>query len=105
MESPLSVRVHREQEAFNEGLQRDGYMRLFNHTCHLFLRRRDQIIRDELQYAQRKDVLELGSVSWKVWVENNGIQPENLYCINISQKEINQGEESARFSKIKPNYA
>ncbi|SVD70763.1 uncharacterized protein METZ01_LOCUS423617, partial [marine metagenome] len=104
MESPLSARVHREQEAFNEGLQRDGYMRLFNHTCHLFLRRRDQIIRDELQYAQRKDVLELGSVSWKVWVEDNGIQPENLYCINISQKEINQGEESARFSKIKPNF-
>ena len=104
MESPLSARVHREQEAFNEGLQRDGYMRLFNHTSHLFLRRRDQIIRDELQYAQGKEVLELGSVSWKVWVEDNGIQPENLYCINISQKEINQGEESARFSKIKPNF-
>ena len=104
MESPLSVRVRREQEAFNEGLKRDGYMRLFNHTCHLFLRRRDQIIRDELQYAQRKDVLELGSASWKVWVEDNGIQPENLHCINISQKEINQGEESARFSKIKPNF-
>ena len=79
----LFARVHREREAFDEGLQRDGYMRVFNHTCHLFLRRRDQIIRDELQYAQGKDVLELGSISWKVWVENNGIQPKNLYCINI----------------------
>jgi len=50
----LSVRVQREQEAFNEGLQRDGYMRVFEHACYLFLQRRDQIIRNELEYAQGK---------------------------------------------------
>jgi len=104
MGSPLSARVNREQEAFNAGLQRDGYMRLFGHTCHLFLRRRDQIIRDELKYAQGKDTLEFGSISWKVWIEDNGIEPKNLYCINISQEEINQGEEDARFSRVKPNF-
>lgn len=104
MESPLSARVHREKEAFNEGLERGGYMRVFSHTCHLFLRRRDQIIRDELHYAQGKDVLELGSTSWRVWIEGNDIQPENLYCINISQEEINQGEENARFSRVKPHF-
>ena len=101
---PFSARVHREQESFDEGLQRDNYMRVFNHTCHLFLRRRDQIIRDELQYAQGKDALELGSISWKVWVEDNGIEPKNLDCINISQEEINKGESNARFSKVKPNF-
>ena len=84
IENPLSARVHREQEAFNAGLQRDGYMRVFDHTCQLFLHRRDQVIRDELQYAQGKDALELGSISWKVWIEDNGIQPKNLHCINIS---------------------
>jgi SAM-dependent methyltransferase len=104
IKSPLSARAQREQAAFNEGLQRDGYMRVFNHTSHLFLQRRDQIIRDELQYAQGKDVLEFGSISWKVWVEDNGIQPENLYCINISQEEINQSEKNARFSKVKPHF-
>ena len=36
-EGPLSARVQREQEAFNEGLQRDGYMRVFEHTSYLFL--------------------------------------------------------------------
>ena len=79
-------------------------MRAFNHTCHLFLRRRDQIICDELQYAQGKDALELGSISWKVWVEDNGIEPKSLTCINISQEEINKGEKNARFSKVKPNF-
>ena len=51
IESPLSARTQREQETFNKGLQRDEYMRVFNHTCRLFLRRRNQIIHDELQYA------------------------------------------------------
>lgn len=101
---PLSARAHREQEAFNEGLQRDGYMRVFDHTSHLFLRRRDQVIRDELQYAQAKDVLELGSISWKVWVEDNGVRPANLHCINISQEEIDQGKENGRGSKVKPHF-
>ena len=104
IKSPLSTRAHREQEAFNEGLQRDGYMRVFYHTSHLFLRRRNRIIRDELQYARGKDVLELGSISWKIWVEDNDIEPENLYCVNISQEEINQGEKNARFSKVKPHF-
>jgi|TARA_B100001964_G_scaffold43802_1_gene48736 ubiquinone/menaquinone biosynthesis C-methylase UbiE len=103
-ESQISSRALREQEAFNEGLQRDGYMEVFDHTCHLFLRRRDQLICDELQYAQGKDVLELGSQSWRAWVEGNDIRPANLHCINISQEEIDQGKESSRDTKVKPNF-
>ena len=52
IEGPFSARVQREQEAFDEGLQRDGYMRVFEHPSHLFLKRRDQIVRNELEYAQ-----------------------------------------------------
>ena len=103
-EGPLSVRVQREQEAFNEGLQRDGYMRVFEHTSHLFLKRRDQIVCDELEYAQGKNVLELGSISWKAWIDDNDIEPANLHCINISQEEIKQGERNARFSNVKPHF-
>ena len=88
----LSLRVQREQEAYNEGLQRDGYMRVFEHTSYLFLQRRDQIVRNELEYAQGKNVLELGSISWESWIEGNDIKPSNLHCINISQEEIKQGE-------------
>ncbi|MBT4374666.1 MAG: hypothetical protein HOD16_03145, partial [Nitrospina sp.] len=80
-EGPFSARVQREQDAFNEGLQRDGYMRVFEHTSYLFLQRRDEIVRSELEYAQGKNVLELGSISWKSWVEGNGIKPSSLHCI------------------------
>ena len=103
-EGPLSARVQREQEAFNEGLQRDGYMRVFEHTSYLFLQRRDQIVRNELEYAQGKNVLELGSISWKSWIEDNDIKPSNLHCINISQEEINHGEKNVRFSNVKPHF-
>ena len=103
-EGPFSARVQREQEAFNEGLQRDGYMRVFEHTSYLFLQRRDQIVRNELEYAQGKNVLELGSISWESWIEGNDIKPSNLHCINISQEEINQGEKNVRFCDVKPHF-
>ena len=103
-EGPLSARVQREQEAFNEGLQRDGYMRVFEHTSRLFLKRRDQLVRNELECAQGKNVLELGSISWKAWIEDNDIEPAKLHCINISQEEIKHGERSARSSKVKPHF-
>ena len=103
-EGPLSARVQREQDAFNDGLQRDGYMHLFEHTSHLFLQRRARIIQNELKHAQGKNVLELGSISWKAWIEDNDIKPRNLYCINISQEEINLGKESEPFSKVKPHF-
>ena len=104
IEGPLSARAQREQDAFDDGLQRDGYMRLFEHTSHLFLQRRARIIQSELENAQGKNVLELGSTSWKSWIEDNDIKPRNLYCINISQEEINRGKESEHLSKVKPYF-
>ena len=104
LEGPLSARVQREQEAFNEGLRRDGYMRIFEHTSYLFLQWRNQIIRNELKDAQGKNVLEMGSISWKGWIEENDIRPANLHCINISQEEINHGKKNAPFSKVKPHF-
>ncbi len=79
-------------------------MRMFSHTCHLFLQRRGQIIRQELQYAEGKKVLELGSISWGSWIEENYIRPGELHCINISQEELNQGIEGARDSSVKPHF-
>ena len=105
IEGPLSARAQREQDAFDDGLQRDGYMRLFEHTSHLFLQRRARIIQSELEHAQGKNVLELGSTSWKSWIEDNDIKPRNLYCINISQEEINRGKESEHLSKVKPYFS
>lgn len=104
LEGPLSARVQREQEAFDEGLRRDGYMRIFAHTSYLFLQWRNQIIRNELKDAQGKNVLEMGSISWKGWIEENDIRPANLHCINISQEEINHGKKNAPFSKVKPHF-
>ena len=49
-------------------------------------------------------MLEMGSISWKGWIEENDIRPANLHCINISPEEINHGKKNAPFSKVKPHF-
>jgi hypothetical protein len=85
----------RQQERYNEGLQRDGYGKFFNHCRYFHIRRRYQLIKEMMRYAQDKNVLEIGSTSWTGWLENNSILPSSLTCINISEAELQTGKDSA----------
>jgi ubiquinone/menaquinone biosynthesis C-methylase UbiE len=85
----------RERRRYNEGLQRDGYSKFFNHCRYFYIRRRYQLIKEMMQYAQDKKVLEIGSTAWTVWLENNSILPSSLTCINISEAELQTGIDSA----------
>ena len=85
----------RERERYNEGLQRDGYNKLFNHCRYFYIRRRYQLIKEMMQYVEGKKVLEIGSTAWRGWLENNSILPSSLTCINISEAELQTGIDSA----------
>jgi SAM-dependent methyltransferase len=85
----------RERERYNEGLQRDGYGKFFNHCRYFYIRRRYQLIKEMMQYTQEKKVLEIGSTAWTGWLENNSILPSSLTCINISEAELQTGIDSA----------
>lgn len=104
MES-FSERALREREQYNQGLKRDTYNAVLNHTGHFYDRRRDSILREQLQYANGRQLLELGSYCWIKWIEGMGIRPKTLDCINISENELQKGSDAAVGSRVKPNFS
>ena len=100
----FSNRAEKERSQYNEGLQREGYDRFFNHCRYFYIRKRTQLIKEKIKFAHNKKVLEIGSVTWKGWLESNSILPASLTCINISEVELQQGIDSAVNSKAKPQF-
>ena len=94
----------REREQYNEGLQRQGYEKFFNHCRYFYIRRRYRLIKEMIQCFQDKKVLEIGSTAWRGWLENNSILPSSLTCINISEAELQVGIDSAVSSKNSPDF-
>ncbi len=94
----------RERERYNEGLEREGYSNFFNHCRYFYIRRRYSLIKEMMQCAQGKKVLEIGSTAWQGWLENNSIFPSSLTCINISEAELQAGIDSAVSSKNNPDF-
>jgi SAM-dependent methyltransferase len=48
--------------------------------------------------------LEIGSMSWRWWIEPFGIKPRSLTCINISEADLQKGIDAATTSKTKPDF-
>ncbi|MFT4578483.1 MAG: ubiquinone/menaquinone biosynthesis C-methylase UbiE [Nitrospinales bacterium] len=94
----------REREQYNEGLERKGYEKFFNHCRYFYIRRRYRLIKEMMQYVQGKKVLEIGSTAWNGWLENNSILPSSLTCINISEAELQAGIDSAVSSNNSPDF-
>jgi len=55
---------------------------------HYYRRSREEILREQLQYANGRRILEIGSQCWLPWIEDFNIQTDALECINISEKEL-----------------
>jgi ubiquinone/menaquinone biosynthesis C-methylase UbiE len=104
MES-CSERALREREQYNNGLKRKSYNAVFSHTKYFYRLRREEILREQLQYANGRRVLELGSHCWIPWIESSDIQPDVLECINISEKELQKGSNAAKTSRVKPRFS
>ncbi len=97
-------RVVREREAYNEGLQREGYESLFAHTHALYEMRRLAIIKQIFQPYEAGKFLELGSNVWLHWLEENDLNPGELNCINISEAELSTGISAATGTRLKPKF-
>jgi ubiquinone/menaquinone biosynthesis C-methylase UbiE len=94
----------RERERYNEGLEREGYGNFFNHCRYFYIRKRYSLIKEMMQGAQGKKVLEIGSTAWRGWLEKNSILPSSLTCINISEAELQAGIDSAVDSNNSPDF-
>lgn len=101
----IEERGNREREEYNEGLKRETYDGLLSHTSFFYHKLwRKNIIGVMKEYAENKVGLELGDTAWYSWLENNGIYPTKLTCINISERELEKGIELSRNSIIKPEF-
>ena len=94
----------KEREQYNEGLERGLYDRFFGHCRYYYIRRRAALIKEKMQFAEGKKILEIGSISWEGWLEHNSIIPSSLTCINISEVELQRGIDSSIDSKTRPQF-
>jgi len=100
----LQNRVERERQQYDDGLERNGYDSFFSHSHHYFMQRRNDLIKEALQCAENMKALEIGSLIWKDWLDDNEIIPSALHCINISKAELEKGVSLSADSKIKPDF-
>jgi SAM-dependent methyltransferase len=100
----IDARVEREKMAYEEGLRRRSYNRVFSHTHHLYRRKRSALAGEILRGVPHASVLELGCDVWVPFLEMNGIEPETLVCTNIAQRELDQGIETARRTRLRPEF-
>jgi len=100
----ITERGKKEREQYNEGLERSGYDDFFGHCRYFYIQRRTEKVKEEMEYAHGKKVLEIGSSAWRGWLEYNSILPSSLTCINISEAELQVGIDSARDCKIVPDF-
>lgn len=100
----IADRAERERLAYDEGLRRTRYNQIFRHTHYLYRQRRHDAVAELLRRVPHDRVLEIGSTAWTLFLEQNGIHPAELTCINISERELGSGIEAAQHSQLKPRF-
>ena len=75
-----------------------------SHAGFLHGENRKKIARDALAGHRLERVLEIGRVVWDHWLESNGIVPDETYCINISERELQKGIIRSQETRIKPKF-
>lgn len=84
-----------EAEYWDENkLDRRKIKKLRRHAFYYSYKREKRIIADITSTFRDKDVLEIGSHSWIVWLKGH-VKPKKLHCINISQAELDKGIDNA----------
>ena len=55
----FSALAEKERSQYNEGLQREGYDLFFSHCRHFYIQRRNKLVKEKVQFAHDKNVLEI----------------------------------------------
>jgi len=104
MDDMATARAAREKEAYNRGLERDLYRRILAHSRFCYLDKRQRLLEEMMRPADGARVLELGSSSWHRWLDETGVTPRELTCINIAEAELAKGIERASTSRLRPAF-
>lgn len=100
-----SPRAVRERDQYNK--QVINRSKLNKYFAHANILLDSQISCDAKKYllsGTDKNILEIGCQGWKSWIDDWGISPRELHCINISEAELSAGINLAQTSKVKPYF-
>ena len=90
-------RAEKEKNLYNTGFSRKKYNSRLGHAQAGYAEtRKKNVVCSVLKEGKGKCVLELGSISWKDYIDFNEYSPSELTCINISEKELNKGIAAAK---------
>ena len=89
-------RVQHEKEMYDIGLDRKKYNSTFGHAQGGYsVARKNALYASVLQSEKGKDILELGSLSWRKYIDFQNCPPAKLTCINISESATQKGRRLA----------
>lgn len=101
----LDERVQREKELYNEqGLKRKWFKKMHAYAGAYWDDYWIEYEAEVIKKANGGKVLEVGTETWYTHVDQPGLTPEELYCINISEAEMERGIELAKSSRLKPKF-
>lgn len=87
--------VKTEAEYWDENkLDRTKIKKLRRHAFYYSYKREQKILDAKVQEFEGKDILEIGSHSWMLWIRGK-TKPKSLDCINISKVELQKGISNA----------
>lgn len=104
MSVEVNQRVLREKEVHNNGIDRKKYKSTLGHVRYLWDKRRLTLIQNYFSSCLDKPMLELGSGIWFHWLEMNDLVAKDLTCINISERDLEQGIERSKTTRNKPKF-
>lgn len=104
----IDERAEREKSYFDseegQAQYRGSYRENMKHERHYAKALFRRIVFESTKNYETGSWLELGSSWWASVLPPNNIHPRSLTCINISEKEIEEGKKSEGKSGLKPDY-
>lgn len=95
MGKDMQARVEKERELYNKGIDRKKYNAHFGASVWgadgYAEAREKNIVSKVLKRGKGKNILELGSTGWDLFIDFQDYAPAHLTCVNISEKELDKG--------------
>jgi SAM-dependent methyltransferase len=105
MELDQAARVERERHFYDvKGDPRTEKRQPVPHACYFYYQKQLDIVRAVFLPRQGGAFLEIGSTTWLDWIEEAGVRPARLVCINISQREVEKGLKASENTAVKPEF-
>jgi len=88
----IDERIQNEKDMYNKGIDREKYNSAFGYASGGYAAdRKKELWASVLQKEKGKKILEIGSTSWKQYIDFKNFPPAELVCINISEKAVDEG--------------